>query len=91
MSNDKVSPAAVKRVLEDTKGDRYRRDVEVARKEGFREGLAKGHKDILDWLQASYTGPNAPDRGSAEGEAILKMAKDAAMHFNPSVFNKGRR
>lgn len=48
---------------------------------GFKKGAEHGFDelktDVLDWLQAKYiTDPDRPDRGSPEGEAILKLARE---------------
>jgi hypothetical protein len=48
--------------------ERYHRDILTARKEGEQEGLEKGRREILDWLEIQYTGPKAPARGSIEGK-----------------------
>lgn len=57
------------------------RDIVRVREEGFQEGLAKGRQEILDWLQAAYLGPKAPDRDTPEAAAILSLARDASLHF----------
>ena len=66
----------------------WTRELKRARDEGFDEGLAKGRQEILDWLEAAYLGPKAPDRDSPEGQAILQLAKDASQHFNSETKSK---
>lgn len=76
------------------KSPAYQRDIDMARQEGHKEGLNQGRQEILDWLEHAYMDPaTRPDRGSPEGEAILKVAQDAANHFRPLVKTKkgGRR
>ncbi len=65
--------------------ERYHRDISTARKEGELEGLEKGRKEILDWLEKEYTKPGAPDRGSPEALAILKVTTAAAKYFRRRV------
>ena len=69
----------------------YQRDLDMARREGFEEGLAKGRQEILDWLEHAYIkDPNRPDRGTPKAEAILELAKDAALHFTVKSGKKSR-
>lgn len=56
----------------------YKRDIERARAEGRMEGRSEARKEILDWLQKEYMQPGAPERGSVEAKALLKVAKDFA-------------
>lgn len=48
---------------------------------GYEEGLEEGRKEILNWLEKKYIGPEASARGSEEGNAILQLAGQAADHI----------
>lgn len=68
----------------DEKGlkDRLVKELQQAHDEGFDEGLIRGQRQILDWLQDAYINDiGRPDRGSPKAEAILEMANAAAKHF----------
>lgn len=68
------------------------RELDDAYKVGFDEGLEKGRKEILDWLEHAYINdPGRPDRGSPKAEAILELARDASNHFRGIVKAKRRR
>lgn len=84
MSNDKVSPARVKKVIDDHRPERLHQEMVKIRQEGFQEGLKKGHQDIFEWLQSAYLNDSV-ERGTPEADAILKIARDAGTHFNPEV------
>lgn len=93
MSNDNMSsPTRVAQKVNAEKQSRHERDLEQSRRNGFREGLKKGHQDIVEWLQNAYLGPNSPNRGTPEAAAILKLARDASLHFQEQERNaRGRR
>lgn len=92
MSNDNnPSPVDVGKKLNNPLVKKSRQDQAIKRAEqvGFQKGLERGRREIIDWLQVAYTGPNAPDRGSVEGDAILKLTRDATLHFRG--LDQGRR
>lgn len=61
---------------------KHRADVKAARDEGFQEGLDKGRREILDFLQRAYIEDEGrPDRGSPEARAILEVANKVAKHI----------
>lgn len=55
--------------------------LEDARKGGVEEGRNEGRREILDWLENKYMGPDRPDRGSPEAKAILQLTNDAAKYI----------
>lgn len=72
----------------------YQHLIDSARREGYAEGVERGHKDLLDWLEFAYIGAkDRPDRGSERGEAILQVARDASTHFKALAARsrKGKR
>lgn len=65
------------------------REVAKIRREGVEEGLNQGRLEIIEWLENAYIKDSGrPDRGSARGEAILELARDAAAHFMPLAVRK---
>lgn len=63
-----------------------RSEVKVAKRNAFSDGVEQGKQEgedefrnkVLAWLQAKYIGPDAPPRNSAEGKAILTLAREFA-------------
>lgn len=49
---------------------------------GVGEGRQVERKKALTFLQDKYIGPGAPERGSVEGDAILKLAHELAEYLN---------
>lgn len=51
----------------------------------FEAGLEEGRREYrvkaLTFLQDKYLGPDAPERGSPEGNAILQLAKELSEHL----------
>lgn len=52
--------------------------IEKIREEGRLEGVQQGRVEILNWLEAKYIGPDQPDRGTPEANAILVLAREAS-------------
>lgn len=48
---------------------------------GLREGEIRGKNRALTFLELKYTGPDAPVRGSYEGQAILTLAKELSEYM----------
>lgn len=62
--------------------DKLIEELTKARDEGFDDGIVRGRREILDWLQNAYINDvGRPDRGSPKAQAILEMANAAARHF----------
>lgn len=43
---------------------------------GVEHGKAIRQADVLSYLQVQYTKPGAPERGSVEAKAMLKLARE---------------
>lgn len=57
--------------------DPFHEGFESGKLEGYKEGYEKGLKSVLDRLEKVYVEDvGRPDRGSSEGEAILKLARE---------------
>lgn len=49
---------------------------------GIKEGSSAMMKKALTFLEENYVGPRArPERGSAEGNAVLKLARELAEYL----------
>lgn len=55
--------------------------IDAVREEGRTEGVQQGRKEILDWLESKYLGPDAPNRGTPEAVALLTLAGEAANYM----------
>jgi hypothetical protein len=96
MSNDNPSPSALASKAEARRraNDKHSAEMARVREEGVREGIRLGHNDLVDWLQERYVDVRGPARGSAEANALLKLAREASLHFkelDARAANKRRR
>jgi hypothetical protein len=52
------------------------------REEGRQEGVLQGRMEILSWLEKRYLEDEGrPDRDSPEGQAMLKLAREAGQYL----------
>jgi hypothetical protein len=77
------TPKSIKVTLSDDElKERLVKELKDAYDEGFDEGIVRGRREILDWLQNAYIEDvGRPDRGTPRALAILDIAKAAAKHF----------
>ncbi len=52
--------------------DPFQRGMEA----GIKEGKRIMARDMVTWLEHKYMAPDAPDRGTPEAEAILKLTRE---------------
>lgn len=69
-------------VSDDQLKERMVKELKTAYDEGFDEGIKRGRREILDWLQNAYIEDvGRPDRDTPRALAILDIAKAASKHF----------
>lgn len=69
-----------------------KRALKDAEQKGFEEGLEKGRREILDFLEFAYMrADNRPDRGTTEAKALLVVAGEASEHIKKLMRKKGSR
>lgn len=59
--------------------------IEDAHSVGVEEGKRLGRREMLDWLEDKYMGPDRPNRGTAEAGAILELTSEAAKFFRSKL------
>lgn len=64
--------------------------MSMAKEVFFKEGLAQGRKEMLDFLEEAYINdPGRPDRDSPKGKAILELARGLGRHIR--ALEKGQK
>lgn len=79
MAKPQVTPTSVFKRGGD--GAKYHRDIIRARAEGVAEGRQIARKEAVDWLQHRYLADDAPDRGTPEASAILKLTRELVQYM----------
>lgn len=59
----------------------HAKTLDRVRADGKLEGRSEVRNEVFGYLQKMYTGKDAPERGTPEAEAILKVTRDLSIHF----------